>query len=692
MAKAKIIKIDEKKIKKLDLAEYYVKENFYKNKYGLRGEDVELELTDEQIREIIKCRDDIVYFLSNYVYIIHPDEGKILFNPREFQKEIINLINTEKNIMSMVARQSGKSIVIGGYTLHYILFNSDKVVDIVSNKEGSAKKLLKKIKDMYKDLPMFLQAGIIEWNKTSIELDNGSKVMVEATTEDAGTGDTVNLFICDEFAKVPKNIADDFIKSVLPTLSAGKTQKLVIITTPKGMNFFYRMWKKEETSKNPEYVLYKKDWKANPERDEIWEKKERRKLGDSGFEQEYNCVAGDTIITVKEKYTEYIYDIEISKIKELIKYNKYLIKTPNGFEDFYEISEVTKNKYIEVIFKNDVSIKCSYNHKFINSSNEEVFAEKLEEGDLILSETGEVEVREVIKCKGNITLYDLVNVGKNSLYYTNKILSHNCSFLGSDKSLFRGDVLQQIEICDPIKNHPLSKEIDDLEIYEDVISNGKYVMTVDCASGLAEKNGKSADSSSISVLKILKDSFVQVARFNSPHINEVGLAEIISIIGTYYNYAYALVEVNNMGIAVVDNLMFTEEYENVIDLNPDKYIGGILSTAKTNRIGNRVLKKLVNNGILVIKSGDTIEQASNYVLKGKDSYAGADDEHDDDITSLRNFCYLLTTEEWLELDDDFISYSDMLREEREKEGKSLKKIKKDEEEDDDSFFFVVGKK
>src|SRR5690554_6025862 len=103
MAKAKIIKIDEKKIKKLDLAEYYVKDNFYKNKYGLRGEDVELEITDEQIREIIKCRDDIVYFLSNYVYIIHPDEGKILFNPREFQKEIINLINTEKNIMSMVA-------------------------------------------------------------------------------------------------------------------------------------------------------------------------------------------------------------------------------------------------------------------------------------------------------------------------------------------------------------------------------------------------------------------------------------------------------------------------------------------------------------------------------------------------------------------------------------------------------------
>lgn len=538
--------IKKNDIKKLDLEEYYIKDNYYKNKKGLRGEGVELRLTEEQFEEIKKCSKDINYFLENYVKVVHPDYGKIFFEPREFQKELFDLIDNNSNVMSMVARQSGKSIGIGGYVLHYITFNPDKVVDIVSNKESSAKKLLKKIKDMYRELPMFLQSGIVEWNKTSIELDNGCKVIVEATTEDAGTGDTVNLFICDEFAKVPKSIADDFMKSVLPTLSAGKTQKLVIITTPKGMNFFYRLWRKEENSENPEYVQYIKDWTANPERNEEWKKSEIRKLGKSGFAQEYECVTGDTIVTIKEEYTDYIRETRIDDLYDLMAYNNYRVLTPSGFQKFYGVKEETKSKYRILHFEDGSELKCSLNHVIITHDNREVKAGEIVEGMFLLSKNGKLEIIKIETIQEEIKMYDLISVEDKNIYYTNNVVSHNCSFLGSSNSLIDSGTLNSMEIWNNIETHPYS-HIENLNIYELPIRGFSYIITADCAEGLGDTN-EDSDSSSFSVLKIMPDmSFVQVATFDSRFVDEVMYAEILSEIGTFYNEAYILVECNNMG-------------------------------------------------------------------------------------------------------------------------------------------------
>lgn len=676
-------------IKKLDLKSYYKKSNYYMNKPGLKGENVTLSLNKSQLVELIKCKNNIEYFLSNYVYIIHPDKGRVLFEPREFQIELMNLINENSNVMSMVARQSGKSIVIAGYSLHYIIFNSDKVVEIVSNKEKSAIKLLSKIKEMYKSLPMFMQHGVVEWNKTSILLDNGSKILVEATTGDAGTGDTVNLFICDEFAKVPKNMADDFMNSVLPTLSAGKSQKLVIITTPKGMNFFYRMWKKEERSMEPEYVLYKKDWKANPDRDEIWEKKERKKLK-NGFAQEYECVSGDAIITVREEYTGYMFDIKIKELYKIIDCNNYRVLTPSGFEFFYKINKIEKNKYLKIIFGNNKSICCSENHIFINELNEEIKAIDMKENETrIQTPSGNTKVKSITKIKEYIELYDLVDVDNKSVYFTNGILSHNCSFLGSASSLISSDKLNNISIGDFIEKYNLGHE--NLRIYEKPIENVKYIITVDPAEGLGEIDGKNPDSSSFQILKIQgNNKFIQVGRFNDNTYNERDLAEIVNTIGQLYNNAYVLVEANNMGGTVLDILQFTYDYDNIIDLNKDRYLGGLVSTSKTNHTGNRILKQIIENDKLIIQDGDTIEQISNYSRGRNGTYHGIDGEHDDDVTSLRNFAYLISTEDWEILDDDFVKYSDILENEaKEKEEKEDIKRYNDNEIDDDMPFFII---
>lgn len=672
-------------IKKGDLPEYYIPENYFKNKKGLRGEDVELRIIEEQIEEVKKCAKDINYFLENYVKVVHPDYGKIFFKPREFQKELYELITENSNVMSMVARQSGKSVGIGGYVLWFVSFHPDKIVDIVSNKESSAKKLLKKIKDMYRELPMFLQSGVVEWNKTSIELDNGCKVMVEATTEDAGTGDTVNLFICDEFAKVPKNIADDFMKSVLPTLSAGKSQKLVIITTPKGMNFFYRLWKKEQNSKNPEYVQYVKDWTANPERDEEWKKSEIRKLGKSGFAQEYECVSGDTIVTVKEEYTDFERKLRIDELYELMAYNNFRVMTPSGYQKFYGVNKEIKNKYRILHFEDGSELKCSFNHVIITHDNREVKAGEIVEGMFLKSFDGKLEITNIDTVKEEIELYDLISVDDKNVYYTNNVVSHNCSFLGSSKSLIDSDTLNEMDFGEVIELHPYN-HIDDLNIYELPITGVKYIITADCAEGLGDTK-EDADSSCFSVLKIMPDmSFIQIATFDSKRVDEVMYAEILNEIGIFYNDAFILVECNSMGGQVLDNLQYREEYENVIDLNADRYIAGLKATSATNLTGNRALKKMIKKGYLQIHDGLTVEQLSNYVKKGGNKYEGIDNEHDDNVTALRNFCYLLTCDEWTQLDDSFKSYSDILKIDMKRK---KKKIKKKESNEDEDFFFVI---
>ena len=653
-------------------------------KTGLRGEEVDLELTEFQIQELYRCDKDRDYFLSEYVTIIHPDhDERIPFIMRDFQKELCELIDENSNVMSMVARQSGKSIIIAGYVLNYVIFNSNKYVVIVSNTGTSAKKLLAKIKKMYHELPMFLQHGVVEWNKTSIELENGCKISVEATTEDAGTGDTVNLFICDEFAKVPKNIAEPFMNSVLPTLSAGKSQKLVIITTPKGMNFFYKLWKKQDTLDEPEYVRYKKDWRANPDRDEAWAEKERKKVPD--FAQEYECLSYDSIVTVKEEYTNYVRNVKIGDLFNLLSFNSFLVKTPNGFEKFSGIDKKLKNKYIELTFDDGRKLKTSYSHLLIDENNEEVEVCKLNVGDTIKGEKRNYTICKMDRVKDTeIELYDLINVGENNVFYVNGVLSHNCSFLGSAGSLVSSVALARYEYCDPIEEHEYSY-IDNLRIYELPNKNEKYVLTCDCASGLLDKNGNIADSSVCHVLKILPESIIQVARFSSASVDEVEFSEIIAELGFWYNTAPILVEANNMGISVLDNLQFVEDYPEVIDINnKDKYIGGLTVSSKTNAIGNRIMRKLINKNYIILKDFDTIGQFSNYCKVGS-TYKGIDGEHDDDCTALRNFCYLINTEEWLELDDLFKSYKDILKEEMIKKNIKIKK----KNDKDESFFFLI---
>ena len=247
----------------------------------------ELEYTEEQIRELLRCKDDILYFCQTYVKIVTLDYGEILFDPYKYQLETIDLLNKSRFFIGLWARQSGKTTIVAAYALWYAIFHRDKNIGIVSNKETSAKRILDAMKRMYEGLPVWLKPGVTEYQKTSVHFDNGTNLIISATTSDAFRGWPMNMVICDEFAFVPGNQAEEFWAANYPTISSSKKSKLIIISTPNGMfNIFHRIWA-QAVAKDNAFVPLKVAWDRVPGRDKEWAKQEISNMGIQAFNQEY---------------------------------------------------------------------------------------------------------------------------------------------------------------------------------------------------------------------------------------------------------------------------------------------------------------------------------------------------------------------------------------------------------------------
>jgi hypothetical protein len=254
----------------------------------LKRSDVQHNFTKEEIEEYIKCRDDILYFLENHVKIVHVDEGLIPFSLYPFQKDLIQTISKNRNVIVKTGRQVGKSTTTLGWLLHYILFNQSKTVGILANKAATARELLGRIQIAYQHLPKFLQQGLKEWNKGSLELENGSKIIASSTSSSAIRGFSFSCILLDEFAHVQRHIADEFIRSVYPTISSGKETKVIIVSTPNGFNMFYKYWNDAEEGSN-DFTPFKVHWSSVPNRDKEWKDKIQSTIGEDAFRQEYEA-------------------------------------------------------------------------------------------------------------------------------------------------------------------------------------------------------------------------------------------------------------------------------------------------------------------------------------------------------------------------------------------------------------------
>ena len=255
---------------------------------NLKAKGVPVNFDKEHVKEYIKCSKNPVYFAKNYVKIINVDKGLVPFKLYKFQKEMVETFNANRFSICKLPRQSGKSTTVTAYILWLILFKDSQNIAILANKGSLARDLLGKIQFAYEYLPKWLQQGIVVWNKGNIELENSSKVVAAATSSSAIRGGSYNLIFLDEFAFVGNNLAEEFFSSVYPTISSGQTSKVIIVSTPNGMNHFYKMWTDAE-EKNSQYVPIEVHWSEVPGRNEKWKKETIANTSQEQFRQEFEC-------------------------------------------------------------------------------------------------------------------------------------------------------------------------------------------------------------------------------------------------------------------------------------------------------------------------------------------------------------------------------------------------------------------
>ena len=263
-------------------------DNVYLGNPNLKKANTPIEFTEENVIEFMRCKQDPVYFAKKYIKIVSLDEGLVNFNLYPFQEKLVNNFHNNRFNICKMPRQTGKSTTVVSYLLHYAVFNDNVNIGILANKAKIAIDLLGRLQTAYENLPRWMQQGIIAWNKGSLELENGSKILAASTSASAVRGMSFNILLLDEFAFVPNHVAEDFFASVYPTISSGTNTKVIIVSTPRGMNHFYRMWHDAERGKN-EYIPTDVHWSEVPGRDEHWKQQTIANTSEQQFKVEFEC-------------------------------------------------------------------------------------------------------------------------------------------------------------------------------------------------------------------------------------------------------------------------------------------------------------------------------------------------------------------------------------------------------------------
>jgi hypothetical protein len=297
--------------------------DIYLGNPNLKKANTAIEFTEEQILEFLKCKQDPVYFARNYIKIVSLDHGLVPFEMYPFQEKLIRNFHAHRFNICKMPRQTGKSTTCVSYLLHYAVFNDNVNIAILANKASTAGDLLSRLQLAYENLPKWMQQGIIAWNKRSMELENGSKIIAASTSASAVRGGSYNIIFLDEFAFIPNHIADEFFASVYPTISSGQSTKVIIVSTPHGMNHFYRMWHDAEREKN-EYIPTEVHWSEVPGRDAKWKAQTIANTSEQQFRVEFECEflgSVDTLIA-PSKLKAMVYDDPIKSNGSLSIYNE----------------------------------------------------------------------------------------------------------------------------------------------------------------------------------------------------------------------------------------------------------------------------------------------------------------------------------------------------------------------------------
>lgn len=270
--------------------------HFYKNNQMIASSDYVHKYSKHELEEFNKCFNDVTYFIETYVKIVTLDNGLQSFTLYDYQHEMIETYSKNRFSISMTGRQMGKTTTAAAFLLHAALFNLNYTIAILANKGAQAKAILDMVKNMYELLPKFLQQGVSEWNKFSVELGNGSKIFAAASSSSSIRGRSINLLYLDEFAFIQNEI--EFYTSTYPVVIAGKTTKVIITSTPNGLNLFYKIFTDAVNGRN-DFKPFIAKWDRHPDRDAEFKRQTIANTSAQQFSQEHDCSfagSGGTLI------------------------------------------------------------------------------------------------------------------------------------------------------------------------------------------------------------------------------------------------------------------------------------------------------------------------------------------------------------------------------------------------------------
>ncbi|QMP83904.1 MAG: hypothetical protein [Caudoviricetes sp.] len=341
-------------------------EKGYKGNILLKKSNQEIEWTPDLIQEWVKCSEDPIYFVENYMKIISLNEGLVTFNPYPYQRNMIKTFVDNRYSIVTTARQAGKSTTTCGFILWYIIFQADKTVALLANKGDTAREILGRVQLAYQHLPKWLQQGVKEWNKGSFELENNSRVIAAATSASAIRGYTINLLFIDEAAHIEN--WDEFFTSVYPTISSGSESKIILVSTPNGLNHFYSTWANAKEGRNG-YASILVNWKDVPGRDEKWRQETLAGMNFDleKFDQEMNCefLGSSGTLIAGWKLKELIPQTAVVQQEGLMQYYKPLkdhiytivcdVSRGKGLDySAFQIIDVTKMPYEQAcVYRNN---------------------------------------------------------------------------------------------------------------------------------------------------------------------------------------------------------------------------------------------------------------------------------------------------------------------------------------------------
>lgn len=298
----------------------------------LRPAGIPVRLTESQMEEYVKCAEDPLYFIEKYIKIISLDEGLVPFKMYDYQKKMVKQFRKGRFTLVKAPRQCGKSTTVSGFVIWCLIFLPSYAIGIMANKMENAQGILDRVRLAYENVPKWLQQGVITWNKRSIELENHSSVFAAPTTEAGLRSKSLNLAILDEFAHVKYNLQQKFFTSTYPVITSGTSTKIIIISTPNGMELFFNLWKGAIAGKNG-YVPIEVHWSETPGRDEEWKRKTIENTSEQQFRQEFGTEflgSSDTLIDPMvlsrlESIDPLRKSEEISVFKEPIPNHRYMV-------------------------------------------------------------------------------------------------------------------------------------------------------------------------------------------------------------------------------------------------------------------------------------------------------------------------------------------------------------------------------